>query len=138
MKTSSASLSRNIAPGSLALAAAAAALALWSARAHAADLDQITLSAPIVKDLQPNDISGAPEQETIVNARVQYDPATLTTLSGVALLKASVEEAARKACQRAGFDPTYDDDSCYRGAVDSAQPQIDAAIARAKNSSSKT
>jgi UrcA family protein len=137
MKTLSASL-RNIAPGSLAVAAAAAALALWSARAHAADLDQITLSAPIVKDLQPNDVTGDPEQETIVNARVQFDPATLTMPSGVALLKASVEEAARKACLRAGFDPIYDDDGCYRGAVDSAQPQIDAAIARAKNSSSKT
>jgi UrcA family protein len=136
MRTSSVLVTRNIAPSSLALAAAAAALALWCARAHAADLDEITLSAPIVKNLEQDSVTGEPVQESIVKALVQYDPATLTTPSGVALLKASVEEAARKACQSA--DPTFDDGGCYRQAVNSAQPQIDAAVARAKDSSPKT
>jgi UrcA family protein len=136
MRTSSALVSRNIAPGSLALAAAAAVLALWAPRAHAADLDKITLSAPMVKNLGPDDVTGEPVQESIVKALVQYDPATLTTPSGVALLRASVEQAAHKACESA--DPTLDDGSCARRAVDSARPQIDAAVARAKYSSPKS
>jgi UrcA family protein len=136
MKTSSGSSTKNIAPSSLAFAATAAALALWCVRAHAADLDQITVSAPIVKNLEQDSVTGEPIQEYIVKASVQYDPATLRTRSGVALLKAGVEEAARKACQ--GADPTFDDGGCYRRAVDSVQPQIDAAVARAEDSSPKT
>ena len=63
---------------------------------------------------------------------MSYDPATLTTDSGVALLKKSVADAARKACNTA--DPLTDDDgACVREAIDSAQAQIARIVAQARS-----
>jgi UrcA family protein len=108
------------------------ALAFLSVRAHAAEPEEVTISAPAVKTVGRAEI-GAPIEETTVIARVATDPATLTSHSGVALLKDKVLEAARKACTEAG--PLNDDDgTCVRDAVDSAKPQIEAAIARARTS----
>jgi UrcA family protein len=70
---------------------------------------------------------------------VSYDPATLTTNSGIALLKDSVADAARKACNAAGdaADSLPDDGgTCVRAAISSAQAQVDAAITKAKSSAS--
>jgi UrcA family protein len=102
-------------------------------RAHAGDLDQITISAPAVKTVGREAATDAPIQQSTVSARVTFDPVTLTTNSGVALLNDSVLEAARRACDEA--DPlTPDDGSCLRTALESAKPQVDAAIARARSS----
>jgi len=118
---------------SLPIALAIGALAVMSARARAQDLDEITISAPAVKAVGSDAATLAPIEESTVTARVAFDPATLTTNSGVALLKDSVLEAARKACDAA--DPfTPDDGTCVQTAVRSAKPQVDAAIARARSS----
>jgi len=117
----------------LPIAFAIGALAIMSARAHADDyLDEITISAPAVKTVGRNAATGAPIREVTVTARVTADPVKLTTNSGVALLKDSVLDAARKACDAA--DPfTSDDGRCVLTAVKAAKPQIDAAVARARS-----
>ena len=111
------------------------AIALISARAQADDpaqVDQVTISSPSVSIVGRDSATGAPITETAKTARIQYDPVTLTTNSGVALLKDSVRESARKLCD--SIDPLDSDDgTCIRGAVDSAQSQVDAAIARARS-----
>jgi UrcA family protein len=117
---------------SLPLVLAIGALSVLSARAHAADFDKITLSAPVVKTIGYEEQTAAPIQETTVTARVTADDPGLTTNSGVALLRASVLDAARKACEAANpFDP--DGGACVQTAVKAAQPQINAAIARARS-----
>jgi UrcA family protein len=68
-----------------------------------------------------------------VKVGVSYDPVTLTTNSGVALLKDSVADAARNACDKA--DPFTDDDgTCVRQAIYSAQAQIARAVTQARSS----
>jgi UrcA family protein len=100
--------------------------------ANAAALYQITISTPSVKVVGRDSASGASIEETTVQTRVEFDPVTLTTNSGVALLKDKVLEAARTACE--SIDPVSPDDgTCVRDAVQSAQAQIDAAVAKARN-----
>ena len=126
----------------LPVAFAVGAIALVSARAHAADpdqfdpvqLDPITVSAPVVAKIVDRDAAtGAPIVQETITARVQADPAALTTNYGALMLNYSVLDAARKACTAA--DPFADDDgTCVHDAVESAKPQVDAAIARARSS----
>ena len=120
----------------LPVAFAAGAIALLSARAHAADpvqLDLITVSAPAAKVVGRDGATGAPIEQVTITSRVQADPAALRTDYGALMLNYSVLDAARKACTEA--DAFADDDgTCVRGAVDSAKPQLDAAIARARSS----
>jgi UrcA family protein len=133
MTTSSTSIRAILLRRSLPIAFAMGALAIMSARAHADDLDQVTISAPTVKTIGHETPGLAPIKEATATARVQIDPVTLTTNSGVALLKDSVLDAARKVCDAA--DPsTPDDGTCVLAAVKSAKPQIDAAVARARSS----
>jgi UrcA family protein len=124
----------------LPVAFAVGAIALVSARAHAADLDQldpvqldpITVSAPVPKVIDRDAASGAIVQQVTITARVQADPAALRTAYGALMLNYSVLDAARKAC--AAADPLTDDDgTCFHDAVESAKPQVDAAIARARS-----
>jgi UrcA family protein len=117
----------------LPIALAIGALAAMSAGAHADNLDEVTISAPATKIVGRDYATGAPIEQETVTANVKFDPVTLTTNSGVALLKDSVLAAARKACYAA--DPlTMDDDgTCVHDAVKSAKPQVDAAIARARS-----
>jgi UrcA family protein len=118
---------------SLPIALAIGALSIMSAGVHAAEPDEVTISAPAVKTVGREAATLAPIEQVTVTARVAYDPVTLTTNSGVALLKDGVLEAARKACDSA--DPLMSDDgTCVRNAVESAKPQITAAIARARSS----
>ena len=99
--------------------------------AMAADIAAITVSAPKVKIVERGPGTSSATQQVTLSARVQYDPTTLTTHSGVALLKDGVEQAARRICQAA--DPGAPEDTgCIRNATHAAQPQIDAAIARAR------
>jgi len=125
----------------LPVAFAVAAIALVSARAHAADpdqldpvqLDPITVSAPAAKIVDRDTATGASIEQVTITARVQADPAALRTNYGALMLNYSVLDAARKACTEA--DPLADDDgTCVRDAVESAKPQVDAAIARARSS----
>ena len=127
----------------LPVAFAVGAIALVSARAHAADpdqldpvqLDPITVSAPAAKIVDRDTATGAPIEQVTITARVQADPAALRTNYGALMLNYSVLDAARKACTTA--DPLaddYDDGTCVQDAVESAKPQVDAAIARARSS----
>jgi UrcA family protein len=124
----------------LPVAFAVGAIALVSARAHAADADQldpvqldsITVSAPVPKIVERDAASGATVEQVTITARVQVDPAALRTEYGALMLNYSVLNAARQAC--AAADPLADDDgTCFRDAVESAKPQVDAAIARARS-----
>jgi hypothetical protein len=125
----------------LPVAFAVGAIALVSARAHAADLDQldpvqldpITVSAPATKTVDRDAATGASIERVTITARVQADPVALRTNYGALMLNYSVLDAARKACTAA--DPFSDDDGkCVHDAVESAKPQVDAAIARARSS----
>jgi UrcA family protein len=110
------------------------ALAFMSAGAQAADPDEITVSAPNVKTVGRDEATGAPIQDITENASIKYDPVTLTTNSGVALLKDSVFEASLKVCNSITLTMSDDDgDTCVRNAVKSAQAQVDQAIARARS-----
>jgi UrcA family protein len=110
------------------------ALAFMSAGAQAADPDQITISAPNVKTVGHDEATGAPLQDVTQNASIKFDPVTLTTNSGVSLLKDSVVEAALKVCNSINISMSDDyDDQCVRDAIKSAQTQVDAAVARARS-----
>jgi len=124
MQTSTASIQTNMLRSGVALTFAIAVLALLSTRAHANDPDVITISVSWVKTV------GLDPATVALTARVQVDPVTLRTNSGVALLNDRVLERARKLCQAAG--PTILDGTCLREAVESAQPQVKAAIACAR------
>ena len=107
------------------------AFGIFSGIANAADLDQITISAPQVRTVAHDYATGAPVEEATATGRIQVDPVTLTTNSGVALLNDAVRDAAQKLCD--SLDPLDSDDGeCVRGAVKSAQAQITAAVARAE------
>ncbi len=133
MNTSTTRFRENTLRRGLLIAFAIGALAIMNARAHAEDLDQITVAAPIERTVGREAATLAPIEEITVTARVTADAAALTTNEGVAILKDSVLAAARKAC--AAADPsTLDDSTCVDTAVKSAKPQIDAAVARARSS----
>lgn len=110
---------------------AVGALGLFSGRAHAADLEQITISAPSVKTVGHDYATGAPIQEMSQTGRIKVDPVTLTTNSGVALLNDAVQTTAQKICFSLD-PPSFDDGECVRGAIKSAQGQVAAAVARAR------
>ena len=113
----------------LTLASGVFLLACVSARA--ADLDPITVSAPMVKVIARDSMTNAPIEEVTATAIVNLDPATLATHSGVELLKDGVRTAALEACDSVTL--SLDSESCVIRTVRSAQPQVDAAIARARS-----
>ena len=95
-------------------------------------VDEITVSSSRTKVLGHDSATGAPIKQIMKTAKIQFDPVTLTTNSGVSLLKDSVEKAAREICY--SMDPLDPDDgTCERNAIDSAKPQVDAAVARAQS-----
>jgi UrcA family protein len=121
--------------GNLYAAFAVMAFAVCSVSAQAAEPDEVTISAPTTQTVGRDYATNAPIQETTVKVAVSYDPVTLTTNSGVALLKDSVADAARKACDTA--DPLTDDGgTCVREAISSAQTQIAEAITKARSNAS--
>jgi UrcA family protein len=109
--------------GSLHAAFVSMAIAAFSASARAAESKEIMVQGPTTKTVGYDLPTGTPIQQTTVKIAVTYDPATLATDSGVALLKESVADAARKACATADR-VTHDDGTCVRRAIDSAQAQI--------------
>ena len=118
------------------LAVGAILLVNATAQAEQPDpLNQITVTSRSVKTIGRDPATDAPIKEITRTAYVQYDPVVLTTNSGVALLKDSVQDAAVKIC--ASLDPLDSDDGgCIRRTVESAKPQIDAAIASARRAAS--
>jgi UrcA family protein len=125
---------------SLPIALAVGGLAFASARAYAVDadslnpvqLDPITVIAPSVKIVGRDASTGAPIEKLTFSAEVRADPAALRTEYGALMLEYSVRDAARNLCNKA--DPfTVDDGTCYQKTVQSTQPQVDAAIARARS-----
>ncbi len=115
----------------LPIALAISALAITTANAQAANLDQIRIDRPVVQVLSRDPATEAPVENVTVVAHVIPDPDTLTIDSGVVLLNDYIRQAAREACFRA--DPMNPDDgTCYRKAVASAKPQVKALVARAK------
>jgi UrcA family protein len=119
-------------PAALAVAVfTVGALGIFSGRAHAADLDQVTISAPSVKVVGRDYATNAPIEETTATGTIKVDPVQLTTNSGVALLNDAVQDTAEKICY--SLDPLDSDDGeCVRGAIKSAQAQITAAVAVAR------
>ena len=110
---------------------AVGALGLFNGRAQAADLDQVTISAPSVKTVGYDYATRAPIEEMTQTGRIKVDPVTLTTNSGVALLNDAVQATAQKICY--SLDPvSFDDGQCVRDAIKSAQGQVAAAVARAR------
>jgi UrcA family protein len=118
---------------SLHAAFASMAIAAFSAGARAAESREIMVQGPTTKTIGFDLPTGAPIRETTVKIAVSYDPATLTTDSGVALLKDSVADAARKACDTADR-VTPDDGTCVRRAIDSARTQIARLVSQARAS----
>ncbi|MDB6083427.1 MAG: hypothetical protein JWN43_1308 [Gammaproteobacteria bacterium] len=118
--------------GSLQATVAGVAIAAFSGGAYAAEPSEILVQGPTSKTIGYDLPTGAPIEEVTVKIAVNFDPATLSTDSGVALLNKSVLDAARKACDRA--DPTTDDDVCVRKAIDSAQAQIARMVSQARTS----
>ncbi|MEJ1963805.1 MAG: UrcA family protein [Gammaproteobacteria bacterium] len=135
MRPSTASIQVNLLRKGLLIGLACAAVAALSPRAHAdaADPAEITISASPIKIVGYNrDLT--PKEQISYTARVPFEPVTLTTNSGVALLKDRVLQAAREACSQT--DPLVEeDDRCVLNAIKDAQPQMDAAIAKARSSS---
>jgi UrcA family protein len=125
-------------PDRLPILLAFAALAFVSALAQAADLPEVTISAPSVKTVDRDAATGAPIQEVTETARVSVDPVTLTTNSGVALLQDKVLETAQQLCDSTDPLAGEDDGSCVREAVKSAQTQIEADVAQANRDSAQT
>ena len=118
---------------SLHAAFATMAIAAFSAGARAAESREIMVQGPTTKTIGFDLPTGAPIRETTVKIAVSYDPATLTTDSGVALLRDSVADAARKACATADRVTPDDDGRCVRRAIDSAQAQIARIVSQARS-----
>lgn len=114
------------------------ALAVLSSAVHAHDhklqgeIPQITISSPVVTVVGHRD-DLTPVEEVTVTARVSFDPVTLTTNSGVALLRDRVRVAARRVCTAADPQDVEDDETCIQRAVKGTDKQVDAAIAAAKS-----
>ncbi len=113
------------------LAFALGALMLACVSAHATTLDPVTISAAAVKVAGRDTLTNMPLQRTKITAGIEFDPVTLSTNSGVALLRDSVRTAAITAC--AALGPERISATCVIRAEQSAEPQVDAAIARARS-----
>ncbi len=108
---------------------AAAALG-FATTARGAEPEQIVVQGPTTHAIGYGTLR--PLEQSTVKVGVSYDPVTLTTHSGVALLKDAVTQAAFKACVDA--DPNYPPESaCISTAIEQAQPQIAQAVARARS-----
>lgn len=117
--------------GAAALAFAVGGLVLSWVSAHAATLDPITISAPTVEVRGYDSLTNAPLERTVTTAHIKFNPVTLTTNSGVALLRDRVRTAAGKVCS--AVDSYSDYASCVAGAMRTAEPEVTTAVARARS-----
>ena len=117
----------------LPLAFAIMAVGVASGYAQASEPDPISIESTTTQTVGHDFSSEAPIEEVTTKVAVKYDPVTLTTNSGVALLNDSVADAARKACDADDIDAfSSDNETCVRRAIESAKTQVDNAIARAR------
>jgi UrcA family protein len=124
----------NILRRSVPLAFAIMAVGMASGYAQASEPDEIKITSSSTQTIGRDMATDAPIQEVTRKVAVEYDPVTLTTNSGVALLNDSVADAARKACDTDDVDAfSSDNETCVRKAIESAKSQIDSAIARARS-----
>ena len=102
---------------------------LSAAGAQAADLGEVTVTAPAITTIG-RDATGTPIRQLSGSVQLHYNPISLTTNSGRALLDDRVADAARALCSANGAFSNVDDDyNCVRGAVAGARAQLDAATA---------
>lgn len=113
------------------LAFAVGGLVLSWVSAHAATLDPVTISTPTIQLRGYDSLTNAPLEQTVETAHVRFNPVTLTTNSGVALLQDGVWSAAGRVCSALDSDGDYA--SCVARAVRSAEPAVSAAVARARS-----
>ena len=116
---------------------AVGAFALFGTAAQAAEpTPEITITGTQVKTVPYDFATRRPVERVDVTASVPVELDTLTLNSGVALLMYNVRQAAERACmvgapgESATADVTMD---CVHRALDDAQPQIDALVARARS-----
>ena len=122
----------------LPLAFAIMAVGVASGYAQASEPDPIRIDSTTTQTVGHDFPSDAPIQEVTTKVAVKYDPVTLTTNSGVALLNDSVADAARKACDADDIDAfSSDNETCVRKAIESAKTQVDSAIARARTAAAQ-
>ena len=116
------------------------ALALLNSRAQAAEVAQVTVSAPgerqpgtlgDVNNFGRDEATNASIPAVSRTVRLKVDPVMFTTDSGVALLNDKVRDTAQKLCSSLDT-PSFDDNACVAYAIASTQPQIAANVARAK------
>src|SRR5262245_710494 len=133
MKSSAVTMRRDSLRIGFTLAFLIGALAVLGTQARAAEPDpEITITGTRVKTIDYDAATRAPIQKITVTAHVATRLDVLTLNSGVAILKDNVLTAARRVCAMA--DPFNEDDGeCVHDAVQGAQPQVDALIARARS-----
>ena len=132
MKFSTVSLHADIVRDVLSVALAIGALTAMSTRAHAEELDPITITGPTVKTIGHDPATWSPIEDVSVEAHIAVDAETLRNDSGVVLLNDRVREAAFKVCNKAEKF-TVGDEECMHNAIKAAQPQVDAAIKQARS-----
>jgi UrcA family protein len=126
----------NILRRGLPLAFAIMAVGVAGGYAQASEPDQIRIDSSTTQTVGRDFPADVPIQEVTTKVAVEYDPVTLTTNSGVALLNDSVADAARKACDTSAIDAfssDSDSETCVREAIESAKSQVASAIARARS-----
>jgi UrcA family protein len=124
----------NILRRGLPLAFAIMAVGVAGGYAQASEPDPIRIDSTTTQTVGHDFPADVPIQEVTTKVAVKYDPVTLTTNSGVALLNDSVADAARKACDADDIDAfSSDNETCVRKAIESAKTQVDSAIARARS-----
>ena len=118
----------------LPLAFAIMAVGVAGGYAQASEPDPISIDSTTTQTVGHDFPADVPIEEVTTKVAVKYDPVTLTTNSGVALLNDSVADAARKACDIDAIDAfSSDSETCVRKAIESAKTQVDSAIARARS-----
>ena len=124
----------NILRRGLPLALAIMAVGMASGYAQASEPDAVSISSTTTQTVGHDFPADVPIEQVTRKVAVKYDPVTLTTNSGVALLNDSVADAARKACDIDDIDAfSSDNETCVRKAIESAKTQVDSAIARARS-----
>jgi|SRR6185312_11210686 len=111
---------------------AVAALSWAGSPAGADELTQVVVRGSNTRTIGYDYHTLRPIEESTTTVGVRYDPVTLTTHSGVALLKDAVEQAANKACSGSDVS-TAEHDSCVRRAIEDARPQVARAVTEARN-----
>ena len=105
---------------------------LGAAGAQAADLGEVTVTGPTIHTIG-RDATGTPVRQLSGTVTVQYNPISLTTNSGRALVDYRVANVARNLCSANGAFPNADDDfNCVQQAVRGAKVQLDAATAQVR------